>query len=310
MGRVVLYLAGGAMTGVFSAGVLKRLHEIHFHDQVDAVYAVSAGALNGAYFLAGQAPMLETIYTQELSRKDFVQTAKLLTRSNVIDLDYLFGTVAEKHKLDLDTFRNQPVPLFAKVLNVQTDAIEYLDARDFGVFPVLQATSCIVPFYKKAIQINNQSYIDGGIKEAIGLANVRANHPEAMIVVVVNRPFRTGMNRVLSNLWRSAVLYAACDKHLYDLFTQSHSFEELELREALAQQNIFVVYPPVDFPVSYATTDAKLLKRGYDIGYETARFIVPYIEKQSIPLPLAESRTLSAALQQVASAAPAAVLSV
>jgi predicted acylesterase/phospholipase RssA len=53
--NIALAIEGGAMRGVVSAGMLAGLEYLTRLPIFDAVYGTSAGAINGAYFLAGQA---------------------------------------------------------------------------------------------------------------------------------------------------------------------------------------------------------------------------------------------------------------
>ena len=46
MTELVIYVAGGAMAGVYSAGVLDALSRLGVRDKVNAIYGISAGAFN------------------------------------------------------------------------------------------------------------------------------------------------------------------------------------------------------------------------------------------------------------------------
>ena len=50
------------MRGIVSAGMVTALEHLALRDVFDAVYGASAGAMNGAYFVAGQAAYGTTIY--------------------------------------------------------------------------------------------------------------------------------------------------------------------------------------------------------------------------------------------------------
>jgi predicted acylesterase/phospholipase RssA len=59
--RIALAIEGGAMRGVVSAGMVAALEQLGLTHAFDAVYGSSAGAINGAYFLTGQANLGATI---------------------------------------------------------------------------------------------------------------------------------------------------------------------------------------------------------------------------------------------------------
>jgi predicted acylesterase/phospholipase RssA len=60
--KIALCVEGGAMRGVVSAGMVSALEELGLGEAFDAVYGSSAGAINTAYFLAGQAAFGTAIY--------------------------------------------------------------------------------------------------------------------------------------------------------------------------------------------------------------------------------------------------------
>ena len=60
--KLGLAIEGGAMRGVVSAGMVTALEYLGLLRVFDAVYGSSAGAFNGAFFLAGQAAFGTTIY--------------------------------------------------------------------------------------------------------------------------------------------------------------------------------------------------------------------------------------------------------
>ena len=71
MNKVVLYLGGGSMAGVFGAGVVTRLQEENFYKHIKVAYGASAGAFNLAYFLAKQSELGSKIYWEDLTY-DFI----------------------------------------------------------------------------------------------------------------------------------------------------------------------------------------------------------------------------------------------
>ena len=60
------------MRGVLSAGSLLGVDLLEFRDYFDAVYAVSAGSVNAAYFLSGQGIEGITVYFDDISSRRFI----------------------------------------------------------------------------------------------------------------------------------------------------------------------------------------------------------------------------------------------
>src|ERR1051326_8794478 len=88
--KVGLVVEGGAMRGVISCAALMALEDLGMTDVFDEVYGASAGAVNAAYFLAGQAAYATSIYYQKINNARFIGN---FWRGKVIDIDNLFNSV-------------------------------------------------------------------------------------------------------------------------------------------------------------------------------------------------------------------------
>jgi predicted patatin/cPLA2 family phospholipase len=69
---IALVIEGGGMRGVISGGMVAALEQLGLLDIFDVVYGSSAGAIAGAYFLAGQARYGTTIFYERLNNSRFI----------------------------------------------------------------------------------------------------------------------------------------------------------------------------------------------------------------------------------------------
>ena len=68
------------------------------------MYGSSAGAINGAYFLAGQAALGTTIYSEDINNAQFIDLGAPLSGRPIVDLGFLLDDVVERRKpLDVDS---------------------------------------------------------------------------------------------------------------------------------------------------------------------------------------------------------------
>src|SRR5215470_7873509 len=88
--KVGLIVEGGAMRGVISCASLMALEDLGLTEVFDEVYGASAGAVNAAYFLAGQAAYATTIYYQKINNTRFIRR---FWHRIVVDIDDLFDSV-------------------------------------------------------------------------------------------------------------------------------------------------------------------------------------------------------------------------
>ena len=70
--KLGLIVEGGAMRGIFSCGGGIALELLGLSRAFDEVYACSSGAINAAYFVAGQAAYSVSIYCDEVNNRNFI----------------------------------------------------------------------------------------------------------------------------------------------------------------------------------------------------------------------------------------------
>lgn len=199
---IVFILEEGVMQGVFGAGVMSVLSKAGIHNRVHSVYAVSAGAHNGAYFLARQTRYASSIYFEELSGDSFISYHKAprflldLLRAtldrkhkvqNIVDMDYLIDYVqTKKKKLAVEELIKQPANFFVRVFNIDTYEHEFIDAKS-NTHQAIKASSSAAPYYTRSVEINGRKYIDGSAIRSKGLLDIIRQHQNKTVIYVRNR---------------------------------------------------------------------------------------------------------------------------
>jgi predicted patatin/cPLA2 family phospholipase len=110
--KVGLAVEGGTMRGVVSCSMLAALSEAGFANAFDAVYGCSAGALNGAYFVAGSSWQALSVYYDDLASNQYIRLSRALVRRSVIDLGSIFQSVVDGAKpLNYEAVLQSPISL-------------------------------------------------------------------------------------------------------------------------------------------------------------------------------------------------------
>ncbi len=111
------------MRGVISAGMVSALEALGFGGVFDVVYGSSAGAINAAYFLAGQARLGTTIYHEDINNRQFIDVRRALRGRPIVDLGFLIDEVmAHRKPLDVDRVLGSPTPLTVLATDVLAEA--------------------------------------------------------------------------------------------------------------------------------------------------------------------------------------------
>jgi predicted patatin/cPLA2 family phospholipase len=164
--RVALLVDGGGMRGVISAAMLSALDDLGYKDAVDVVYGYSAGAVNAAYFIAGEMWYPLSIYYDHLASTSFVDFKRSLRRQPIMSLSFASEVVVGELKpLDYNAVRNSALPLVVAITMVDTMRGEL--ARDFRSNQDLKeaiVASCWLPLATVGTaSFRGRPAIDGGV---------------------------------------------------------------------------------------------------------------------------------------------------
>lgn len=168
--RPALVVQGGGLRGIYSLSALAVLEEQGLRDAFSRVIGSSAGAINGAYFLAGQAGESLSIYTEDLSNRRFVNPWRFW---KIVDVDYMIDVLREKHHLDEEAMSKAPATLYTVLTDAKTAETRVVSSRepDLDVYEVFRATAALPGLYNKKIKVEPGAarYVDGGVSDLLPL---------------------------------------------------------------------------------------------------------------------------------------------
>jgi predicted patatin/cPLA2 family phospholipase len=168
--RLALVIEGGGMRGVVAAGMVTALHQLGIRDPFDFVVGTSAGAMAGAFFLAGQPAMGTSLYYEDLIGKDWLDYRRVLWRKPIISLDYLIDTLMTSRKiLDCERVISSDIPLYA--VATRTPGFRPVVLGDFGsheeLLHAMRASARIPLVAGGPVEIAGERYLDGSVAESI-----------------------------------------------------------------------------------------------------------------------------------------------
>lgn len=161
--KLALVLEGGAMRAAGPAGGLMALEHLGLTEIFDEVYATSAGAMNAAYFLSGQADMGITIYFEDLTTGRFLN---MLRFWKVVDVDYVIDHVAViKKPLDVGRILNSATRFYVAVMNEAGEA-SLIDTKltRTPLLTVLKAALAMPVLYNRTVEVEGNKCMDGGLR--------------------------------------------------------------------------------------------------------------------------------------------------
>lgn len=184
--KTTLVLEGGAMRGLYCAGVL----DVFMKNDIaaDTIYGVSAGALFGLNYKSRQIGRALRYNLKYANEKNYMGLYSLITTGNIMNRDFCFKKlVYELDKLDFETYKNNPVDFYAVVTNMQTGSPEYIKIDDAKKDMEYFRATGSMPFVSKPVEIDGNLYLDGAISDAVPFKKVLEENCEK-IIVVLTRP--------------------------------------------------------------------------------------------------------------------------
>lgn len=167
---LALAIEGGGMRGVLSAGMTLALEALNTRLAFDRIYGSSAGALMGAYFIAGQAALAPSIYFQDLPNRRFISRRRFFTPGPVLDLDFLIDEVIGSVKpLDYDAVLGAPIELH--VLATSIDDAHSIDLTAFQdksqLREAMRASARLPGLAGPPVAINGMRCYDAGLSDSL-----------------------------------------------------------------------------------------------------------------------------------------------
>ncbi|MEH8056968.1 patatin-like phospholipase family protein [Gallibacterium anatis] len=266
--KVGLVLEGGAMRGLYTAGILDVFLEQDIH--VDGIVGVSAGVLFGVNYPSKQKGRALRYNLKYLNDKRYMGLHSLITTGNIVNKDFAFYDLPINiDRFDEQTFIDSGIDFYATLTNVDTGQAEYVKlSHIFEQMEVLRATSAM-PFVSRMVEIDGKRYLDGGIADSIPLEKCRQLGYDK-IIVILTRPLEYRKKAVNPLLFK---LFYAKYPNLVASLTQrylNYNQHVEQVIEADKKGEIFVFRPSKTLPIKRIEKDPVKIQAMYDLGMADA----------------------------------------
>ena len=264
-----LVLEGGAMRGIYTAGVLDVFleHGIHF----DGVIGVSAGALHGCSFVSEQKGRSLRYIKKYRNDKHFMSWWSFLHTGEVVGKQFCYHDIPERlDPFDYEAFVKSDTDFYATCTNVETGKAEYIKITDMLSQVDAMRASASMPYVSKIVDYNGMKLLDGGCADSIPVEAFYKMGYERLVVVLTRE---AGFAKKPENTKMAEIRY-----HKYPEFVQAlqnrhvvynHSLEVLKEMERAGQA--FVIQPDKKLDISRMENDIEVIQQVYDLGGNSNR---------------------------------------
>lgn len=261
-----LVLEGGAMRGMFTAGVLDVFMENDI--SFDGIVGVSAGATFGCNYLSKQ--IGRTIrYNKKYCRdKRYCSFKSLITTGDLYGEDFCYNMIPnELDPFDNDTARLSTTPFYVVCTNINTGKPEYklYDVDDPDALKFMRA-SASMPMVSRIVKVDGKEYLDGGVADSIPIKFFESQGYEKNVVILTQPDgyvkTKNKMIPLISFIYRK---YPNLIKAMTNRHTMYNETTEY-IKEQEKNGNAYVIHPEFPLEAGHIEHDADVLERTYQAG--------------------------------------------
>jgi len=286
----ILVLAGGSVKGAFQAGVMKAMMERGY--QPDAVYGVSAGSLNAAYFvnqLGLQAITGEPISFSQASQDlcDFWETRIVSPESlskpfNIFQLGLSALRKKFKGLVDTQPLRNlltevlsirnlhaSPIDLKIGAVNIIDGTMYYVDTSEEHFLDYLMASSA-VPILMPVVKINGEtrrSFLDGGLRDVAPIKKAVDDGANHIVCISCH------MESIEGGHFDSGDLLALVDRVMDIAVNEILNADIKEVMISNTTIDIQSIRPPQPLTIDIQNFNKMDVRRMLELGYQVGQDI-------------------------------------
>ena len=274
-----LILEGGAMRGLFTAGVIDVMMKegIDF----DGAVGVSAGAAFGCNIKSRQIGRVIRYSTKYCKDWRFSSWKSLFKTGDLYGAEFCYKTIPyELDPMDFETFDKNPMEFYGVCTNVETGK-PYYHRFSNGMGKDMQyfIASASMPIVSRTVEVDGHKLLDGGVADSIPI-KFWEHKGYNRNVVVLTQPleYEKKPNKMLPLIKLKYKEYpdfveAVRVRHIHYNKTTEY------IRQKELKGELFVIRPPNALEIGGMEHNPDELRRVYEIGIHTMEEKVEALKK-------------------------------
>lgn len=271
MSRNGLVLEGGAMRGLFTAGVLDVLMEAGV--VFDGAVGVSAGAAFGCNYKSRQIGRVVRYNTRYCKDPRYCSLRSLVTTGDLYGADFCYRVLPEElDPFDKAAYEQNPMAFYVVCTDVDTGEAVYhrCDKADDEIYAWMRA-SASMPLVSRVVELEGRRLLDGGIADSIPLQFFQSiGYDKNVVVLTQPRDYVKKPNRHLplmrAVLNRYPRLIGTLEKR-----HKAYNAATAYIRQQEQAGTVFVIAPEAPLNIGSVEKDPDQLRRVYALGRRAAK---------------------------------------
>ena len=272
-----LIMEGGAMRGMFTAGVLDVLMENGL--VTDGAIGVSAGAVFGCNYKSHQIGRVIRYNTEYCNDKRYASFKNLFKTGNLYSEQFCYHEVPEKlDPFNEAAFAASPMDFFVVCTDVKTGEPIYHKCRKGDAEDVRwMEASASMPLAAKIVKIGHYGLLDGGVADSIPVRFFESiGFKRNLIILTQPKGYTKKKNKFLPAIRAKYFRYpafveAVADRH--ERYNETLSY--ISMLEQAGKD--YVIRPPIPLEIGAMERDPAQLRRVYETGRAVAQIQVEKI---------------------------------
>ena len=269
-----LIMEGGAMRGMFTAGVLDVLMENGL--VTDGAIGVSAGAVFGCNYKSHQIGRVIRYNTEYCNDKRYASFKNLVKTGNLYSEQFCYHEVPEKlNPFDEAAFAASPMDFFVVCTDVKTGEPIYHKCRKGDAEDVRwMEASASMPLAAKIVKIGHYGLLDGGVADSIPVRFFESiGYKRNLIILTQPKGYIKKKNKFLPAIRAKYFRYPAFVEAVADRHERyNETLNYISMLEQAGKD--YVIRPPIPLEIGAMERDPAQLRRVYETGRAVAQIQV------------------------------------
>lgn len=261
-----LVLEGGAMRGLFTAGITDVMMEAGI--EPDGVIGVSAGAAFGCNIKSRQPGRAIRYNTRFANDPRYSGLRSLLKSGDYFNAEFGYHIVPKQYDIfDVETFEQNPMVFIVVCTDVLTGQAVYhrMDRVSFDELEWLRA-SASMPLASKVVEVEGRKLLDGGVADSIPLEYFEhIGYDRNVLILTQPAGFVKEPNKLMPLMRLGLRRYPK----MVEALAMRHEMYNRELeyvRQAEREGRCLVIRPEEKIPIGHISHDPEQMRRVYEIG--------------------------------------------
>lgn len=262
--KVCLVLEGGAMRGLYTAGILDALVDTDI--KIDCIIGVSAGALFGVNYKSKQKGRVLRYNTKYANDKRYMGLHSLITTGNLVNTEFAYHELPTKLDIfDEEEYSKSKTDFYAVITNINTGKAEYKKIINATIQVDELRASGSMPYVSQPVKIDDNYYLDGALADSIPVLKAKEMGYDKVIVVLTRpKEYRKKKRSPLI----AKLFYKKYPNLIEAINTRYKQYNDtLDIIEELEdKKDIYVFRPSTDLKIKRVEKDKSKLEAMYNLG--------------------------------------------